>query len=437
MEYTLNYLLSDCKDTEIESGQARAVIDEEQISIMPRRGQAISVSFRDIDAIASGNYAIELNLHPNDKLILSKLGSQFDTFYRNMVTKRNETILRDLLMYETLRKGDFKAQVKYSGNDGVNFDQAKCELRLYETALVILPDNGDLIRIPYSLISSIKAENYNHIIESESSEILHINKMGRQYEPFTRDLNAALGNLDLNAQALLKELAPNQGPIILRKAASLLRDGRAAKKVDLDRINPELWSDMEKQLETAGIKTEYDFLLPLSSKNQIAVGLKRGLMGDLTGEYVWFLMPLCELDEFNGYPVGNAVAIEAASGEGGGKATYFFRITGRNEYRTLRTSNNLSPRIDQFIREINRCMLLINFRREPIYVTNEQLNEPRFEKYRFAVNKIPSLQLLRERFIGRVFHRSSNQWSEDVLDLLSFNMGTEDDSLKWTKNKKS
>ncbi len=39
MEYTLHYLLADSKGREIESGKAGAVIDEDQISIMPRAGQ--------------------------------------------------------------------------------------------------------------------------------------------------------------------------------------------------------------------------------------------------------------------------------------------------------------------------------------------------------------------------------------------------------------
>lgn len=70
MEYNLYYLLADVKGREIESGQAVAVIDEDRISIMLRAGQAISISFRDIDTIA----------------------------------KRNETSLRDLLMYESLAR---------------------------------------------------------------------------------------------------------------------------------------------------------------------------------------------------------------------------------------------------------------------------------------------------------------------------------------------
>jgi len=88
---------------------------------------------------------------------------------------------------------------------------------------------------------------------------------------------------------------------------------------------------------------------------------------------------------------------------------------------------------DNFIKKINKCMLAINFRREPIYLPDERLEEPRYLKYRFAIQKIPSLRILRSLFIGRVIHRSPEQWQEDVINLLRFNVNTEDDKKKWKK----
>jgi len=82
---------------------------------------------------------------------------------------------------------------------------------------------------------------------------------------------------------------------------------------------------------------------------------------------------------------------------------------------------------------INRCMLEINFRREPIYLPDESLKEPRYARYRHAVNRMPSLRTLRRLFIGRVSHRTPEQWREDVTDLLRFNVEATDDDLKWSK----
>jgi len=165
----------------------------------------------------------------------------------------------------------------------------------------------------------------------------------------------------------------------------------------------------------------------------MAIGFKRGLMGDLTGEYIWFLVPIYGATE-KGY--GNAVAVEAteATGEESpGKATYFFRMISRRDFPTLKIPDQLDSEVDRLIKTINRCMLDINFRREPIYLPDERLDEPDYVKYRIAVQRIPSLQLLRNLYIGRVIHASPEQWKNDVTELLKFNATTPDDSSKWKK----
>jgi hypothetical protein len=78
-------------------------------------------------------------------------------------------------------------------------------------------------------------------------------------------------------------------------------------------------------------------------------------------------------------------------------------------------------------------MIDINFRREPIYLTDDALGDPKYARYRFAVLKLPSLRTLRDLFIGRVIHSSIEQWKQDVTELLKFNVCTMEDSAKWRK----
>jgi hypothetical protein len=78
-------------------------------------------------------------------------------------------------------------------------------------------------------------------------------------------------------------------------------------------------------------------------------------------------------------------------------------------------------------------MLAINFRREPIYLSDERLKEPQYQKYQFAVAKFSELQFLRNLFIGRVVHSLPEQWKNDVVGLLKFNVKTDDDTVKWSK----
>ena len=78
-------------------------------------------------------------------------------------------------------------------------------------------------------------------------------------------------------------------------------------------------------------------------------------------------------------------------------------------------------------------MIEINFRREPIYLTENQLDSTEYTQYRFAIAKIPSLKTLRDQFVGRVIHASQEQWKTDVTSLLAFNAKSIDDNEKWSK----
>jgi hypothetical protein len=76
-------------------------------------------------------------------------------------------------------------------------------------------------------------------------------------------------------------------------------------------------------------------------------------------------------------------------------------------------------------------MLSINFRREPIYLSEKKLKEPQYQKYVYSIHRLPELRDLRGLFIDRVVHSSKEQWKKDVTDLLEFNVRSNDDNEKW------
>jgi hypothetical protein len=74
----------------------------------------------------------------------------------------------------------------------------------------------------------------------------------------------------------------------------------------------------------------------------------------------------------------------------------------------------------------------INFRRQPIYLSDDQLLQPTFSRYRFSVAMMPELRALRSAFIGRVAHTSEEEWKAKVGELLAFNAAAKDDHVKWS-----
>ena len=96
----------------------------------------------------------------------------------------------------------------------------------------------------------------------------------------------------LRTQENIKELIPEATPLAINKIASLMKDGRAAKRKEIEVQSQDFWRRLEKKIDEAGITKEYEFLNSLAARDQVCVGIKRGLMGDLTGTYIWMMFPL-------------------------------------------------------------------------------------------------------------------------------------------------
>jgi hypothetical protein len=219
-----------------------------------------------------------------------------------------------------------------------------------------------------------------------------------------------------------------------------MKDGRASKRKDIEQLSADFWPRLTQRIEKAGISVEYEFLDSLASRDQVCVGLKRGLMGDLTGSYTWLLVPLRNAGSGR---LSNAIALETFTTQNSSQgkedqtsatagATYFFRVIERKEY-TQAKDEDLARELENFTKNINRYMIDINFRREPIFLSANQLKDTKYVQYRFAIAKMPSLMTLRNLFIGRVIHSSPDQWKNDVASLLAFNARSLDDTEKWKK----
>jgi len=118
MDFALRFSLTDREGKEVSSGDAKAVIDEEHLSILPKSGDPYLISLRDIENIVHADYAITLDLPGSLLLSISKLGYTYEDFLRVLYKMRNEIILRDLLMHEKLRLTGVDAQMQLLDSQG-------------------------------------------------------------------------------------------------------------------------------------------------------------------------------------------------------------------------------------------------------------------------------------------------------------------------------
>ncbi|MFA6897154.1 MAG: hypothetical protein WCQ96_02635 [Patescibacteria group bacterium] len=427
MEVQLEYFYVDADGRE-EKKKALAKITDDELHLCPELGEPLRVSLREITNISEADYRISLELGPKEKIVLSELGYQYEDFLRAFMKVHNRRIAKDMLMDEPIKISGIEAEFFYADGSGQGLQKGNAELIIYETALLVIPVPGDFIRIPFGNISGIEEGDCRLVIKTVSGNALTLTKLGEQFDLFKKTISEGINDLSEKNQEFFKELVPGADASLLRKVSQVMKDGQAVERGTLISVSSELFSALEKKIEDFGMKEEYGYLSSIADKEKISLGSKQGLMGDLTGNYFWFLIPIYDLD--NKKP-GNAIAMEATTATGTGKSTYFFRILPRRKYRDVKNITTLRQEVDGLIEIINKAMIDINFRREPIYLSDEKLSEPQYFKYKIAVEKIPNLRILRALFIGRVAHHSVEQWQADVNDLLAFNVTETDDSKKW------
>jgi hypothetical protein len=455
LECRLSFFYTEKAGAPISNGEARAFLGEDHLLLRPSSGESLTYPYRSILGLVEGDYRFTLQLTSHEQLELFQLGYQYENFLKTLCRLRNEILLKDMLMQESLKKGGLKGEFVWKNAGESRELQGAGEPRLYDTGLVLVPERADPIRLTYSDLMEVADADYALTLKDEWGNQLTLRQMGAHHDPFKKALTEAMGALTARTQALLKEVFPEADAALLRKAGALLKEGKAARKLDLDALSPRLWGILEKRLEwleklaeeahatsdeegekvedgeaetRARITETYAFLKSLARPERMAIGIKRDLLGDLTGEYLWFLIPV-----FNEDPLlpGNVVVVEAIAAAGTGKATYFFRIVSRAEYRKGISGIEMEKLADQFVRSLNRAMRAVNFRREPVYLSERQLQDPRYLKYQYSILRLPELQQLRRQFIGRVMHGSLEGWKQKVLEVMQFNVSALSDEEKW------
>jgi len=429
LELLGSIVLQNERGIQISETPAKIVLDKENFSIFPEKWGTYIFSYREIIDLTPEDYQLKLSLGKGQELQISKLGYQYEDFVRIFIKLRNEALLKDLLFQETLKKSGIEADFMYLDKSGAEKQRGKAEFKFYQTSLVILPERGELLRVCFSDILETKSEDFKIIITDEVGEKFIILKLGEKFDLFKETLSGCLNEISLNIQNFIKGIWPEIDFLTLNEISKLIKEGKAVNKRDVEEVSPEFFKKLEMALMKTEVKEEYEFLKSIGEQDKIYIGFKKGLMGGLTGDYFWFFVPIYSEDKSK---PGNVVAFETAGEKETGRATYFFRILGRKEYREA-DKVKIDGQIDDLISKINRGLSAINFRREPIYLPEEKLDESEYVKYKFSMAKIPEIKLMRELFIGRVIHRDNEQWQEDVKNLLEFNAISKDDKEKWQK----
>lgn len=362
-------------------------------------GPAVRVSWRRFEVIQAADYTIRLQGSMVPPMVISHLGYQFEDALRRMRLYRSLQLARDLLFQEEVQQSYRRFRIRSPGSEPPG-DGCLGDLHITRTALIFLPEEGEPRRIPAAEIRSIHRENHSIRLDLGNQESLLLERLGNQLDPLLRDTDFMIRRLENQTREWLWSFWPDPPSDELEAATTLLFDGRAAPYSRIRSLAPSLWPRLEEMLLSGSLAGEYRFLLSQSSHESLSIGFKQGLWGDRESNYVWLLLF---------FPESRRVVLEAGlateqpteDSDEPGKASYFFQAPDSDPERFA------------------RAFRAINFRREPIYLNQNQLDSPRYESYRHSVRRIPELRELRSLYITRVPHRNPEQWQRDCLRVIA------------------
>jgi len=230
LESTAKIILKSQDVVQISETPAKIILEQESFSIFPENWGTYLFSYREVIDVIPEDYQLKLSLNKGQELIISQLGYQYEDFTRIFIKLRNETILKDLLFQETLKKSGLEADFLYLDESGLEKQKGKAEFKFYQTALVVLPKRGELIKIPFSDISEIKTDNFQVEMKIEKNGKIIISKLGEKFDLFKETLKSCLNEIVLNVQNFIKGIWPEIDFSTLNKISSLIKARKSNKK---------------------------------------------------------------------------------------------------------------------------------------------------------------------------------------------------------------
>jgi hypothetical protein len=373
---------------------------------------------------------------------------------------------------------DLEEIARFDGNfelavSGAPPRSGPAEFRLFKSNLAVLPAAAQGFQWRLADVDAVSFDHATYEVTLQAgADVLKAGKLGKRTEEFTSKVKDAINALATQSAQALHAAFPFLNPDQLQTAATILREGRSAPVTKLAAINSKLPAALAANAVDKDLKPYYDDLLARTAKDSLYAGFKLIRADDGTSSQngggespeqenatgaapaasaasasavgqedaapdadagapetlYWFFFPLAaqagsaELANpaqlANATQLANVVAWEASSRSG--RATYFFRLLDPSQAGQLRDPARSAAALDGAVRRLNRVLGMLNFRRRPIYLSDDELErDPKFHRYAIAARRIPELREVRAAFLGRAMHSFHDAWQTQVAAILA------------------
>ena len=399
----------------INEDDCKVALAEEGLFVIPNKGKEFYLYYSDIERLKGIDNQIEALVYDGFRYVFYYFGSYYEQFLHNLVSKRNYQMQKNLLMLDKDYQKEFEASFEFTDSERRTIKDGKAKIILYRNSLVVTPQEEDFFNINYCDIEKIDFEpgKFSLNILLDLGEKLTLTMMGGRFEELKSDIERLIEEMYQRTAEMLKEYFPKGvSEWTILQLSRVLKQGKATRKSEIEEISPDLWGVLQRiifkrpdeessQEPDEERKAAFDYLLSLAGPENTYIGIRESFTSseEELKPIFWFLVA---------FPKENAIASEVTNEEG--HATYFFRI---------KEDGKPSPDdVKRKVKEINRSMQALNFRRDVIRASDDEIKSDKFSRYRVALRKLPYLNRIRQDFIDRAIHTSEESWRKEVQKIL-------------------
>ena len=422
------------------NGEAKLTVGEDALMVTALF-DAVEIPYADIRALVFADYTVTLRT-ADGNLSFSRMGRWAQPFYGALYAAYNQKVKKALFVSGSpLLTASGTCQYTENGQTV----QCLAPVEVYETCVCVLPPDENARRIPLCFANGLEKSEYSVTLRLLTGEVYTFGKLGYDTAPFANIIETQIRSLREKSLAAIAELDPSLRAVQTAQLAKCLPPGAAAPFGLLTGIAPSFVAALEIQLNNSRAAETFRIFRTRCNPEKIYVGFKKntpdsGIAGNplaalgggnplgTAGENPLGI-PSGSLngaakaqeealppDPYTLYliapsPYGGACAVEFAGDPDDAAATFVFRT------RDPRTSAGYSfdDEFAYFAHRLYRALEAIDFKREVLRLSDDELRKPAYAHYRMAVQRNSALRFVRACLVGRVIHNSAWQCKLEEL----------------------
>lgn len=343
--------------------------------------------FSDIKSFSWQDYSVRI-LTEDKIFTISRLGNLGEAFFMELYSLYNQKVRQALFISAT---PSFKTEANYHYEENGKDAQGKAVLEVYENCVLILPPDDKARRIPLCFVSSLEKADFGLTLALNTGERYSFGRLGLDTEAFGQHIERSLHTLREKALNATREIDQTLNMKQIADIARIMPEGAAVPLIRLHEIAPSFIQALEAKIADSRVAAEYQIFKQNFNVGQICVGVKQGLYGEDNENIIWLIAPGKNAD---------TAAVEFATGEETAAATFLY--------------GNFAD-WEVFWRRLNQAMEAIEFNREVIRLSKDELLKAEYAQYAMAIKRNPALQFIRHYFTGRLIHSSPEHWQQELI----------------------